>query len=78
LRKSAELLSQLIEPTKEDVSIFARRAVELYREERDETWFSAVFTLIDKLDRKVTNPISSLKYPAIWFRPGLKPGYPLH
>ncbi|MFY9194916.1 MAG: hypothetical protein WAN99_06030 [Methanoculleus sp.] len=47
-----ELLSQLIEPTKEDVSIFARRAVELYREERDETWFSAVFTLIDKLDRK--------------------------
>lgn len=47
-----ELLDQLVEPTKEDVSIFARRAAELYRENRNEAWFSAIFTLVDKLDRK--------------------------
>jgi len=47
-----ELLSQIIEPTKEEVLTLSRRAARLYRENRDEAWFSAIFTLVDKLDRK--------------------------
>jgi len=47
-----ELLSQLVEPTKEEVFTLTRRAAALYRENRDEAWFSAIFTLVDKLDRK--------------------------
>lgn len=47
-----ELLSQLVEPTKEEVFTLARRAAGLYKETRSEPWFSAIFTLVDKLDRK--------------------------
>ncbi len=47
-----ELLSQLVEPTKEEVFDLARRVTGLYRETKDEAWFSAIFTLVDKLDRK--------------------------
>lgn len=47
-----ELLSQLVEPTKEEVFTLARRAAALYSENRDEAWFSVIFTLVDKLDRK--------------------------
>ncbi|NLA38186.1 MAG: hypothetical protein GX882_02135 [Methanomicrobiales archaeon] len=47
-----ELLSQLVEPSKEEVFALARRAAGLYRETRDDIWFSAIYTLIDKLDRK--------------------------
>ena len=47
-----ELLSQLIEPTKEEISDLARRAAAIYSESKDVAWFSAIFTLVDKLDRK--------------------------
>jgi len=47
-----ELLSQLIEPTKEDIFALARRAAALYSENKDEAWFYAIFSLVDKLDRK--------------------------
>ncbi|WP_238320534.1 hypothetical protein [Methanoculleus bourgensis] len=47
-----ELLSQLVEPPKEEVFGLARRVAGLYRENKDEAWFSAIFTLVDKLDRK--------------------------
>ena len=47
-----ELLSQLVEPTKEEVFALARRAAEFYSQNKDERWFRAVFTLVDKLDRK--------------------------
>jgi len=47
-----ELLSQLVEPTKEEVFTLAKRAAEFYRETRSEPWFSTIFTLVDKLDRK--------------------------
>ncbi|WP_292519857.1 hypothetical protein [Methanoculleus sp.] len=47
-----ELLSQLIEPTKDEVLDLARRAATLYSQNKDEAWFGAIFTLVDKLDRK--------------------------
>ena len=47
-----ELLSQLVEPTREEIFALARRAATLYSENKDEAWFSAIFTLVDKLDRK--------------------------
>lgn len=47
-----ELLTQLVEPTKEEVFALARRAAGLYKETRSEPWFFAIFTLVDKLDRK--------------------------
>lgn len=47
-----ELLSQLVEPTKEEVFDLVRRVAGLYRENKKDAWFSAIFTLVDKLDRK--------------------------
>ena len=47
-----ELLSQLVEPTKDDIFELATRAAAIYSEKKDEAWFSAIFTLVDKLDRK--------------------------
>ncbi|MDK2989256.1 MAG: hypothetical protein PWR16_785 [Methanoculleus sp.] len=47
-----ELLSQLVEPTREEIFALARRAAALYSENKDEAWFYAIFTLVDKLDRK--------------------------
>ncbi|KDE56437.1 hypothetical protein [Methanoculleus sp. MH98A] len=47
-----ELLSQLVEPTREEIFELARRAAVTYSEKKDEAWFSAIFTLVDKLDRK--------------------------
>ncbi|WP_342770595.1 MULTISPECIES: hypothetical protein [unclassified Methanoculleus] len=46
------LLSQIIEPTKEEVAALAQRAAGIYSQNKDEAWFSAIFTLVDKLDRK--------------------------
>ncbi|WP_243670364.1 hypothetical protein [Methanoculleus chikugoensis] len=47
-----ELLSQLVEPTREEIFDLANRAAAIYSEKKDEAWFSAIFTLVDKLDRK--------------------------
>jgi len=47
-----ELLSRLVEPTKEEVFALAQRAAGSYSQNKDEAWFSAIFTLVDKLDRK--------------------------
>ncbi|MEN6514232.1 hypothetical protein [Methanoculleus sp.] len=47
-----ELLSQLVEPTKEEVFALAQRAAGSYSQDKDEAWFRAIFTLVDKLDRK--------------------------
>lgn len=46
------LLSQLVEPTKEEIFTLAKRAAVLYTENKDEAWFYVLFILIDKLDRK--------------------------
>ncbi|RXE56536.1 hypothetical protein ABH15_06720 [Methanoculleus taiwanensis] len=46
------LLGQLIEPDKEEVYGLIRRVAGIYIETRDAEWFSAIFTLADKLDRK--------------------------
>jgi len=47
-----EFLSQLVEPTKDEIFSLIRRATTLYIQNKDEAWFNAIFTLIDKLDRK--------------------------
>ena len=47
-----ELLSQLVEPAKDDIFDLARRAAEIYSRNKDDAWFGAVFALVDKLDRK--------------------------
>lgn len=47
-----ELLSQVIEPSREEIFELANRAAAIYTEKKDEAWFSAIFTLVDKLDRK--------------------------
>lgn len=47
-----ELLSQLVEPTREEIFELAKRAAAIYSEKKDEAWFAAIFTLVDKLDRK--------------------------
>lgn len=47
-----ELLSQLVEPTREEIFDLTKRTAAVYSEKKDAPWFSAIFTLVDKLDRK--------------------------
>ncbi|HQC34566.1 MAG TPA: hypothetical protein PLG95_07525, partial [Methanoculleus sp.] len=47
-----ELLSQLVEPTKEEIFDLVRRAAGLYSQNKDDIWFGAIFSLVNKLDRK--------------------------
>ncbi|MDN7012271.1 hypothetical protein FGW20_04300 [Methanoculleus sp. FWC-SCC3] len=47
-----ELLSQLVELTREEIFDLTKRTAAVYSEKKDAPWFSAIFTLVDKLDRK--------------------------
>jgi len=47
-----DLLNQLIEPTRNEIFDLITRASRVYRDTRDEQWFSAIFSLAEKLDRK--------------------------
>ncbi|MDD5418739.1 MAG: hypothetical protein PHV57_02700 [Methanomicrobiaceae archaeon] len=47
-----DLLGQVIEPTKQEIFDLIRRTAGVYRDTRAEKWFSVIFTLVNKLDRK--------------------------
>ncbi len=51
-RNQPDLLDRLVEPARPDIFDLIRRAAGIYRDTRDERWFSVVFILADRLDRK--------------------------